>query len=298
MSAFKEWLNERRTAWIAEKIGCTQNTVRNWRKTGRVSTQYRQAVLELTGLPPNCVQQQATRGPKCEHAASRAKAFAVLYSQGYTLQEIGARYSITRERVRQVLAKQGIHGEDGGQAQKGRLKRQATKLSRNQRLIDRYGISYAEWKTFTTTGVLQAFREQKRNALYRGVAWELTFVQWWAIWKESGNWLNRGRGRSGFVMARIRDDGPYAVGNVRIITASQNCAEARYNNPNAKRPVEEQGVYFLYPGYSRPWAAKSGKKLIGLFATKEEAQAARAAALNVHAKNFGRTSTVNSIRNL
>lgn len=66
--------------------------------------------------------------------------------------------------------------------------------------------------------------KQKAHAAERGIQFLLTFDEWWALWEPF--WQLRGRGRSNFVMARNGDKGPYAVGNVRIITQEQNRLEA------------------------------------------------------------------------
>jgi hypothetical protein len=68
------------------------------------------------------------------------------------------------------------------------------------------------------------FMQQRANARHRGIRFLLTFEQWWSIWRRSRRYAERGRGR--YVMARYRDSGPYAVGNVRIITYKSNVREA------------------------------------------------------------------------
>jgi hypothetical protein len=60
----------------------------------------------------------------------------------------------------------------------------------------------------------------RENAARRGVPFLLTFDEWWRIWEP--HWLRRGCGRGDLVMARHGDSGPYAVGNVEIITQAQN----------------------------------------------------------------------------
>lgn len=69
------------------------------------------------------------------------------------------------------------------------------------------------------------YSEHKRGAGYRGIAFELTYSQWLKIWERSGKLSERGRNGQQYVMARKGDAGPYAVGNVRIITARQNSSE-------------------------------------------------------------------------
>ena len=73
----------------------------------------------------------------------------------------------------------------------------------------------------------KAFYTQKSCAKRRGIKWELTFDQWLLLWIESGCLAQRGGGPEQYVMARIGDRGPYAVGNVKIITGRQNSLERR-----------------------------------------------------------------------
>ena len=73
--------------------------------------------------------------------------------------------------------------------------------------------------------VKRKFYGQKACAKARGISFELSFAQWLSIWTESGHFHERGTLKDQYVMARFRDRGPYAVGNVRIITGAQNRAE-------------------------------------------------------------------------
>jgi len=71
----------------------------------------------------------------------------------------------------------------------------------------------------------QRYFEQKQAARQRGISFELTFDQWFAIWQDSGKWELRGRGKGSYVMSRIGDVGPYAIDNVYIIVQEQNASE-------------------------------------------------------------------------
>ncbi len=65
----------------------------------------------------------------------------------------------------------------------------------------------------------------KANANRRGVPFNLTFSEWWAIWQESGAWEKRGNRQGQYCMARNGDRGGYEVGNVRIVRMETNTAE-------------------------------------------------------------------------
>jgi hypothetical protein len=66
------------------------------------------------------------------------------------------------------------------------------------------------------------YSAHKSSAKQRGIPFLLTFEQWWQIWQESGHWEKRGHP---YMMTRLRDEGPYAVENVRIATGAQNAED-------------------------------------------------------------------------
>lgn len=70
------------------------------------------------------------------------------------------------------------------------------------------------------------FLDHSYRAKGRGVPFLLTFEEWFHIWKASGHWHESGTRRGQYNMARYGDKGGYEVGNVRIITAEENVAEA------------------------------------------------------------------------
>lgn len=148
---------------------------------------------------------------------------AALYTSGKTLNEIGLEFGVTRERVRQLLAKFfSISREDGGQHKQAIENRLKFEANRNRRSIARWGC---EWDDYAKLRALKtptrAFTSQRNNANKRGIEWQLTLWQWWSIWQQSGHWTNRGRGR-GYCMCRKGDQGPYSTDNVYIATHAKN----------------------------------------------------------------------------
>jgi hypothetical protein len=81
------------------------------------------------------------------------------------------------------------------------------------------------------------FNMQKYTAARRGILFEFSFDQWWAIWESSGLWLERGRRKNQFVMARFGDKGPYALGNVEIITRGENSAQPQVGPAISKAKI-------------------------------------------------------------
>lgn len=80
-----------------------------------------------------------------------------------------------------------------------------------------------------------AYSTQRVKARERGISWGFTLETWWATWRDSGKWLERGK--DGYVMARTGDVGPYAPANVRIATMGDNLREAS--------EISEQGKLLL-----------------------------------------------------
>lgn len=74
----------------------------------------------------------------------------------------------------------------------------------------------------------KAFLSHRGNAKARGIPFLLTYDQWLEIWTASGHLHERGRHKGQYVMARFGDVGPYAVGNVEIVTAEENIVAAQY----------------------------------------------------------------------
>lgn len=80
-----------------------------------------------------------------------------------------------------------------------------------------------------------AYNKHKYSAGPRGIEFLLTFEEWLQIWTDSGHIHERGTRKNQYQMARFGDRGPYAVGNVRIITSSENHTE--YNLLRGESPM-------------------------------------------------------------
>jgi len=120
------------------------------------------------------------------------------------------------------------------------------------------------------------YRSHKTRAKHRGIAFTLTFEEWWEIWRDSGKWEQRGSRTAQYVMARHKDRGAYAIGNVRICTAAENHTDQalymreetrRLLSENAKRqhltnPVSEERLKRLWDSNrGRPRSEEVRKKI-------------------------------------
>lgn len=193
-----------------------------------------------------------------------------MYEAGMTLKQIGQRYGVTHERVRQILKRLGLTGEHGGKRKCARVKRERHAAARDASHLSRFGVGYEEYIVIRESGGVAAFRQQKANAARRGIGWNLSLGDFWKIWQDSGKWQERGRGKGKYCLSRYTDKGDYTIGNVWVCSFSENCREA---HSHSKRGSDN--IHFLYPGTRKPWLAKYGRKSIGYFSTREEAEAAK-----------------------
>lgn len=168
--------------------------------------------------------------------------------------------------------------------------------TKNRALLDKwaaciYGCSQEEavrlngGAHLTTPGSdANRYQSQRGKARKRGISWEISLAEWIAVWADSGKRELRGRGKGRYCMARHGDCGPYRVGNVSIILASENSREGikQAVMPTGPHPRLGKGRGWTFvPGRRRrPYQVMVGKKFIGTFATQGEAEAAYAAVSN------------------
>jgi hypothetical protein len=74
---------------------------------------------------------------------------------------------------------------------------------------------------------VRKYQKHRSVAKVRQIDFQLTFDEWLSIWQQSGKWHLRGRGTGTYVMSRVNDAGPYAVGNVFIQSNAQNITDAK-----------------------------------------------------------------------
>lgn len=193
----------------------------------------------------------------------RAEAMVAMFTSGKTLQQIGDLFSVSRERVRQILKKHGgIVGRDGGHAKMAAEARAARKAEKERLCQEKHGCSLKQLAELRRLGrvhrqnggsayttPIQAFVQQRSNARARGIEWNIKLWEWWTIWQQSGKWDQRGRGGDAFVMCRFKDEGAYEVGNVYIASQMHNL-KVQPNNPYRNG----------HPDHDKVWAQVSKRR--------------------------------------
>jgi hypothetical protein len=150
-----------------------------------------------------------------------------LFAAGMTLQAIGTKYRVSRERIRQILFKVGVYGKHGGHFKRSQ---DAAKLAQFKYWNDelpRLGCNRTELLKITGSlrisvqgSPVNRFIAKRKWAMARGEAWELTFPQWRAVWAASGHWCASPRRQNKWIMVRHNKQVPWSQGNVRIETYS------------------------------------------------------------------------------
>jgi len=207
--------------------------------------------------------------------AQRTEAMAAMYRQGITLQAIGEKFGITRERVRQILKSIGLNGKSGG-AHFRTTSKNAGKAGRLEtRIRNKWGLDVDTWRRLRADGTILRYTQQRNNARSRAIQFHLTFLQWHAIWQASGKLELCGRGKGKFCMSRLNDAGAYELGNVHVQPCVENSREAVKKWEGKTKAY--RGVFLLYPGNKNPFLAKCGKNRVGFYPTAQAAADARAA---------------------
>jgi DNA-binding CsgD family transcriptional regulator len=199
-------------------------------------------IADAVSLTPSGVHNAAVRIGADRYAikddvSERNREMVELYKSGMTLESIGMKHGLTKERIRQILRKMAVPADVGGQAvamlisySERKTKRQERAEFVEKRCFANFGCSLevltainggiSAYKTAGTASY--SYLQQKENSEKRGIDFRLTFPEWWDVWQESGHWEQRGRGKDKYCMSRIADSGAYELGNIEIITGGQN----------------------------------------------------------------------------
>lgn len=173
------------------------------------------------------------------------------FRSGMTLDAIGLKFGISRERVRQILKTLKVPPKHGGQTLRAienvKEREFARRKKMNKRVRRIYGCSFElaldlnKGHIFSAQGSrARCYLEQRRNSITRGIRWEINFPDWCRLWDESGKWEERGRGKNGYCMSRVGDSGPYKIGNVEIVSNAENIKDSFMITPGSERYAKSE----------------------------------------------------------
>lgn len=222
-------------AYVRSKM----DDIRQWEAAGKTAHEVAE-LLSIDGLKiqASLVYSSARaegfrfrRGkPRGEKNPARNDEMARLYREGKTLVEIGSQYGMTRERVRQLLARRGLNWEDGGAHVHAQRSRKLRAAKMEERTLARYGCTLAQRRELlrihqemqkqglTLYQSLMTGFHSKRNWVRRhGQIWQITPWEFWKTWEQSGKWLERGRGDEKYGLARKDKSLPWTVDNVAVM---------------------------------------------------------------------------------
>lgn len=147
-----------------------------------------------------------------------------LFVSGKSGQEIATGFNLSRERIRQILERRGVNSKDGGFTKTLADRRRDHDQKRDALYLDRWGCTFKQYRSIPRKGrdkksPTYAYHNQRQSARRDGTAWNLTLWQWWTIWKDSGKWEERGRGK--YVLGRLDKTGQFCVDNVAVMTFAE-----------------------------------------------------------------------------
>lgn len=179
----------------------------------------------------------------------RDKRIIKLFKAGKTLQDVGDIVKLSRERIRQILEKNGVANSEGGRTTRKVLIREALKerraKGRDKRIRKHYGCSAKAYDGIVNGKPFKVHRSHpayvyysaKRNWLIQQPGPVMSFLEWWYMWQRSGKYNQRGLRYGQYHMARRGNVGPWIAKNVHIITAEKNTSGISFELRTGRKPT-------------------------------------------------------------
>ena len=216
------------------------------------------------------------------------------FRRGDTMQQIADSCGVTRAAIGKLLKKRGLTRRDGGflggAIPKGKREQRRAAVRRRveTRVFQTYGLPVwrieeivAKAKALNNKDPRKAFRYHCNCMRLIGVAWDMTFAEWWQLWERSGKWAQRGRGPGCYVMARKDCAKPITRENVCIILY-----EAR------RRRLAEKGHDKQSLLRKRPQGETAERQRAGAFRKTLREKVGR-----VDARNWGFSTSIGMVKN-
>lgn len=181
-----------------------------------------------------------------------------MFKDAKTMQEVGDKFKISRERVRQIIARNGLSSKDGGyvlRAKNKKIVRDANKFYNHfYSWLPTYGCSREQCMSINgntrnitdKSNLSFSFLHFRNNCLKRKLEFTLSFPQWYDIWLQSGQIDNRGLRKGQYMMIRKDKLGGYTPENVDIACAqtSPEIMKKKEICKNGHRLEDPNLIYF------------------------------------------------------
>lgn len=160
-----------------------------------------------------------------------------MYRQGMTLQEIGDRYGLTRERVRQIVSREGITSKEGGKTVQVKEKKMIQSVIDGEERKKRQAVKnvkHAQWvvehlgdtiETIEAAGlphtreslVCKSYVAIRMAHFYQNQKTYLRYLDWVKIWEDSGHFSRISGPNRGWCLVRQDNHQPWSPENAKII---------------------------------------------------------------------------------
>ena len=154
------------------------------------------------------------------------------FKSGIPMTELASTYGMTRQGIQLILKHLGMNAKAGGASIRSK-ERQLNLI--NNKILNRerncnikWGCTLDQWQTLRNMNLnfhltpIARYIQHRSNVKRQNIDWHISLWQWWTIWNTSGLYNSRGRGKNGYCMTRLKDQGPYTYDNVYITTISKN----------------------------------------------------------------------------
>ena len=242
---------------VAHQLGVSAATVYRWKMLGMIKPSNTDSGMHF--FTQKDIDNRIKSGPRGRGGSEeerqkrikRDKKFIALYKNGKTLQEIGVRFGITRERVRQCLFRNGIKFTDGGfhinTLSRCAMREKATQEQREFRSKKKWGLSIkenqnlrAKFNPLKMDKFAKVYILLKKRSQREKIPWAINLKDFVNLMKDKISFYGKGE----LVVHRIITEKGYVVGNIECITHSESATLTRrqeqvmklYNNN--KGPME------------------------------------------------------------
>lgn len=145
------------------------------------------------------------------------------FKNGDTIPSLAQLYTLSPQRIQQILKAFGISARDGGQHVRSKpnkaLCAKKTAQSNDKRAKELYGVSHETYKELRKKSftLVRAFTAKKHSAQHKDIPFTLTLQQWFSLWEESGKSHLFGRGEGKYCLGRIDDSKGFSATNVEVV---------------------------------------------------------------------------------